>query len=62
VISEKTQELIDIKVRDILKDSYKVALNIITKNKKLHQKISDVLVQKEEMLKEEFDDFFVDIP
>jgi cell division protease FtsH len=61
IFSEKTQELIDIKVREILKNAYKVASEIITKNKELHQKISDVLIQKEEMLKEEFDEFFIGI-
>jgi hypothetical protein len=27
----------------------------------LHQKISKILIQKEELLKEEFDDFFIKI-
>ena len=58
VISEKTQEKIDEKVREILKKAYEIAKNIITTNKDLHEKISLVLVEKEEILREEFDEFF----
>ncbi|EKD65962.1 MAG: hypothetical protein ACD_49C00073G0005 [uncultured bacterium (gcode 4)] len=61
VVSEKTQEIIDNKVREILLDAYKKAKNIITKYKDLHQKISTVLLEKEEIYREEFDEFFKDI-
>lgn len=57
-ISNDTQKLIDSKVRTILKESYEVAKNIILKNKDLHTKISEVLLEKEELIKEEFDTFF----
>lgn len=60
-ISEKTQEKIDEKVRELLKKAYKTAKDIIEKNKELHEKISQVLLEKEEILREEFDAFFVDI-
>jgi cell division protease FtsH len=50
--------MIDTKVRDILKQAYNQAREIITKNKELHEKISQALLEKEEMLKEDFDAFF----
>ncbi|HBA44673.1 TPA: hypothetical protein DEG21_05470 [Patescibacteria group bacterium] len=53
--------MIDNKVREILLDAYKKAKNIITKYKDLHQKISTVLLEKEEIYREEFDEFFKDI-
>ena len=58
VISEKTQEKIDEKVRVILKNAYNRAKNIITANRDLHEKISEVLLKKEELLAAEFDAFF----
>ncbi|MDD2486764.1 MAG: ATP-dependent zinc metalloprotease FtsH [Candidatus Gracilibacteria bacterium] len=58
VISEKTQEIIDNKVRDILKGAYNKAKDIITKNRDLHQRISEELLIKEEMYREDFDAFF----
>ncbi|EKE26568.1 MAG: hypothetical protein ACD_4C00240G0001 [uncultured bacterium (gcode 4)] len=58
IISEKTQEIIDNKVREILKGAYNKAKDIIIKNKDLHQKISEALLVKEEMYREEFDAFF----
>ncbi len=57
-ISEDTRRMIDTKVRDILKQAYNQAREIITKNKDLHEKISQALLEKEEMLKEDFDAFF----
>lgn len=58
VVSEKTQEIIDSKVREILQTAYKKAVDIITKYKDLHQEISTVLLEKEEIYREEFDAFF----
>lgn len=58
IVSEKTQEKIDEKVREILKTSYASAKNIIESNKALHEKIALVLLEKEEMLREEFDAYF----
>ena len=58
IVSEKTQEKIDEKVRLILKGAYAKAKTIILENKELHEKISLVLLEKEELLREEFDAFF----
>ncbi len=60
-ISEKTQNLIDEKVRNILKSAYETARSILTKYHTLHITISDVLIQQEEMLQEDFDAYFTDI-
>lgn len=49
---------IDAKVKEILDTAYKTAIDLITKNKELHQKISKVLIEKEEIDKEEFEAFF----
>lgn len=59
VISEKTQEKIDEKVREILRKAYEISKKIVEDNKVLHEKISAVLLEKEEILREEFDEFFV---
>jgi cell division protease FtsH len=61
IISEKTQEKIDDKVREILRKAYDTAKLIVMKNKDLHESISKVLIEKEEILREEFDEFFVDV-
>jgi ATP-dependent Zn protease len=45
-------------VRELLHQAYETAKKIITQNKELHIKISDVLMNKQEMLREEFDLFF----
>jgi cell division protease FtsH len=58
VISDKTQDLIDSKVRKLLLDAYALAKKIITDNKSLHEKLAHVLLEREEMLQEEFDAFF----
>lgn len=58
VVSEKTQELIDQKVREILKQAYEKTRTIILANRDLHEKISEALLQKEELIQEEFDAFF----
>ncbi|GAB0174917.1 MAG: hypothetical protein HHAS10_07960 [Candidatus Altimarinota bacterium] len=61
VISDKTQDLIDSKVRKLLLDAYALAKKIITHNKDLHEKIAHALLEREEMLQDEFDEFFTDV-
>jgi cell division protease FtsH len=60
-ISDDTRKLIDVKVRELLSNAYAQAKAIITKHKKLHEEIAQVLLQKEELLQEEFDEFFKDL-
>ncbi len=57
-ISDKTQDLIDAKVKEVLTNAYNVAKDLITKNKDLHIKISQDLLVKEEINKEEFNNYF----
>ena len=56
--SDKTMEIIDAKVKDILKDSYKVAIKLIQENKDLHEKITKDLIEKEEITESEFEAYF----
>lgn len=58
VISDKTQDLIDKKVRELLTTAYAHAKKIITKHKDLHETLANALLEKEEMLQDEFDAFF----
>jgi len=58
IFSEKTQEKIDEKVRDILKKGYERAKSIILANKDLHEKITQRLLEVEELTQDEFDVFF----
>lgn len=58
VVSEKTQEKIDEKVRSLLKSAYDRAKSIIIANRDLHIRIAEELLKKEEMLAAEFDAFF----
>lgn len=58
VISQKTLEIIDDKVSLILKEWYEKATKLISDNKELFEKICVALIEKEELLKEEFDAFF----
>ncbi len=58
IVSERTQEKIDEKVREILKGAYVRARDIILANRDLHEKIAIDLLEKEEMLREEFDAYF----
>ena len=58
LVSEATQKSIDSKVRDILKEQYERAIQMIQDNKKLHAKISEDLLEKEEMDREEFAAYF----
>ena len=57
-ISDETIKKIDLKVKQILKDAYDTAIRLITKNKKLHEKISKDLLEKEEITREEFEAYF----
>jgi cell division protease FtsH len=61
VMSDKTQDLIDGKVRGLLKDAYARAKHIITTYKDLHEQLSNHLIEREEMLQEEFDAYFADM-
>lgn len=54
----KTMESIDIKVKEILNDAYNTAIDLITKNKELHEKISKDLIEKQELNKAEFEAYF----
>lgn len=56
--SDLTQELIDKKVKEILYKAYNKAKSLIELNKDLHIKISEDLLVKEEINKEEFDAYF----
>lgn len=58
VISDKTQDLIDSKVRGLLLTAYAQAKDIITSNRDLHEKIAHHLLEVEELLQDEFDAFF----
>ena len=57
-ISDETTKKIDNKVKEILKNAYDTAINLITKNKKLHDKIAKDLLEKEEISQEEFEAYF----
>lgn len=57
-ISDKSQELIDTKVKEILNASYNIALEVIQKHKDLHIKIAEDLLVKEEITREEFEAYF----
>nr|MDD3719737.1 ATP-dependent zinc metalloprotease FtsH [Candidatus Gracilibacteria bacterium] len=56
--SDKTQETIDKRVKEILDSAYKNAIDLITKHKDLHIKIAEDLLQKEEISREEFLSYF----
>lgn len=56
--SEKMAYEIDQKVSQIINDAYKVTKNIISKNKKLMDKISKDLLEKENISREEFLAYF----
>ncbi len=57
-ISEETHKIVDSKVRSLLKSAYDRAKSIISENQDLHERIVQVLLKKEEILREEFDAFF----
>lgn len=52
--SEKTAEKIDNKIKDYINQCYKNSKEIISKNKELIDKMSNVLLEKEYLTKEEF--------
>lgn len=58
IISDETKLLVDKKVRELLHQAYESAKKIIIQHRDLHEKISNVLMEKQEMLREEFDLFF----
>ena len=57
-VSDTTHALIDSKVRELLANAYLKAKKIISENKELHEKISAILIEKEEIDREEFDLLF----
>lgn len=57
-VSEATQKSIDLKVKEILREQYERALTFIKENLELHRKISEDLLEKEEMDREEFEGYF----
>ena len=57
-VSDETKYLVDKKVRELLHVAYEQAKKIINANRELHEKISQILMKKQEMLQEEFDQFF----
>lgn len=63
-ISDETKLLVDKKVRELLHQAYNTSKKIITQYRDLHEQISQVLMSKQEMLREEFDLFFegMDVP
>lgn len=58
IVSEATQKAIDNKVKEILREQYQRAVKLIKDNKKLHAKISEDLLEKEEMDRAEFEAYF----
>jgi len=58
LISQETHKAIDLKVQQILKEQYDRAIKLINENKDLHIKISEDLLKKEEIDREEFEAYF----
>jgi cell division protease FtsH len=58
-VSDKTMELIDMKVKSILQDAYKTAIKLIEENKELHERITKELLETEELSEEQFNAHFV---
>jgi len=58
-LSPETIAKIDAKVKEVLSESYQVAVKLITENKDLHIEISEDLLKTEELSKEQFDAYFV---
>lgn len=63
-VSDETKHLVDTKVRELLHAAYQQAKKIILMNRELHENISQVLMNKQEILQDEFDAFFegVEVP
>ncbi len=58
-LSPETIKKIDTKVKEVLEQAYQVAIELINKNKDLHDKIAKDLLEKEEINKLEFEKYFV---
>lgn len=58
--SEKTSELIDQKVKWLVSEAYAKALSILKKNKKLIEKMAELLLEKEYISKDEFMEMMAD--
>jgi cell division protease FtsH len=56
--SQKTAELIDSEVREIISESYKNAIKILKNNKAKLDKLAKLLLEKEVVSKEEFEKIF----
>lgn len=54
--SDKTTEMADHKIKALIADAYKKAKKILTENKKQIEEITKVLLEKEYLSKEEFDE------
>jgi len=57
-ISDETIKKIDEKVKNILKEAYEKSIYIINQNKEKHKLIANKLLEKEEISKDEFEEFF----
>lgn len=53
--SEQTHEIIDSEIKSLIEESYKRAKTVILKNKKLLDKLSNILIKQETVEKEEFE-------
>ncbi len=57
-ISNKTKEKIDEKVKEVLNWAYKTAIKLVQDHKELHEKIAKDLIEKEEISREDFEEYF----
>jgi len=58
-IAPDTIKAIDNKVKTVLQEAYQVAIKLIKENKELHEKITKDLLAKEEITREEFEEYFL---
>ena len=56
--SWETKRRLESKIKEILDEQYKHAIKLIKDNKKLHEKITKDLLEKEEISREEFEEYF----
>ncbi|WP_026835069.1 ATP-dependent zinc metalloprotease FtsH [Eubacterium xylanophilum] len=56
--SDATSEIIDAEVKKIIDECYEKATNILTENRKILDKLADLLIQKERITREEFEQLF----
>ena len=54
--SDKTTEMADVKIKALIADAYHKAKTILTENKEKIEHIMTVLLEKESLSKEEFDE------